>query len=135
MGLVTLESGVNGRLSDGGDPNDPQSPGFDDQSWRAVRLPHDYVIEGTFTNTASVSHGSLPLDTAWYRRTFTTASPGSRQKHLGGLRWRLSQITGVVERALSGYWHSGYASFRHDISRFAIPRRHECPRGLCGPVG
>ncbi len=39
------------------------SMSFDDHTWRTVHLPHDYIVEGTFTSSADTSHGSLPLDT------------------------------------------------------------------------
>jgi len=44
---------------------------FDDASWKMVHLPHDYVVEGTFSPDAAFSHGYLPTPKAWYRRTFT----------------------------------------------------------------
>jgi hypothetical protein len=41
----------------------PQSPvctAFDDSSWRHLNVPHDFVVEGTFTPTADRNHGFLP---------------------------------------------------------------------------
>ena len=43
---------------------------FNDSDWRVVDLPHDYVVEGTPVPTEPYSHGSLPRENAWYRRTF-----------------------------------------------------------------
>ena len=43
---------------------------FDDSTWRVVDLPHDYVVEGQFTQSEPYSQGSLPRENAWYRRTF-----------------------------------------------------------------
>lgn len=43
---------------------------FDDSGWRVVDLPHDYVVEGKPTPEIAPSHGSLPRENAWYRRTF-----------------------------------------------------------------
>lgn len=43
---------------------------FDDSAWRVVDLPHDYVVEGQFTQSEPYSQGSLPRENAWYRRTF-----------------------------------------------------------------
>lgn len=42
---------------------------FNDRSWRTVRLPHDYIVEGDEDPSAEVGHGSLPKFPAWYRRT------------------------------------------------------------------
>ena len=43
---------------------------FSDADWRVVDLPHDYIVEGSFTQAEPYSHGSLPRVNAWYRRTF-----------------------------------------------------------------
>ena len=43
---------------------------FDDSDWRQVNVPHDYIVEGTPTPTEPGSHGSLPRESAWYRKTF-----------------------------------------------------------------
>ena len=43
---------------------------FGDADWRVVDLPHDYIVEGTPTPKEPYSHGSLPRENAWYRRTF-----------------------------------------------------------------
>ncbi len=43
---------------------------FDDSAWRVVDLPHDYVVEGKPVPEIAPSHGSLPRENAWYRRTF-----------------------------------------------------------------
>lgn len=42
---------------------------FDDKSWRAVELPHDFVVEGPVEETANVAQGYRPKGVAWYRRT------------------------------------------------------------------
>jgi beta-galactosidase len=99
----------------------PSSPSFDDSSWRTVQLPHDYLIEGTYTNTANQGHGYLPQTLAWYRQIFTL--PPSVQ----GLSVWLD-FDGVYHDSdmwLNGHylgnWYSGYASFRYDISAYMIP--------------
>lgn len=35
------------------------APGTDDSQWRAVDLPHDFVVEGAFAPDADMLHGSL----------------------------------------------------------------------------
>ena len=99
----------------------PTSTTFDDSAWRTVHLPHDYIVEGTFTNTADTGHGSLPLETAWYRKSFFL--PASAQ---GQSIWL--DFDGIYHNAMVwfngqylGYWHSGYAAFRYDVSQVAIP--------------
>ena len=96
-------------------------PSFDDSSWRTVHLPHDYLIEGTYTNTANEGHGYLPQPTAWYRKTFTLPSSVQGQSvwlDFDGV-YHASQMW--LNGHYLGYWYSGYASFRYDISAYMIP--------------
>lgn len=46
-------------------------PGTDDSSWRLLDLPHDFVVEGDFSQTAPGGQGYLPEGRAWYRRHLT----------------------------------------------------------------
>jgi Glycosyl hydrolases family 2, sugar binding domain/Glycosyl hydrolases family 2 len=63
---------VPGKCSDPGcDPN------TNDANWRVVTLPHDFVVEGNFSQNADKSHGYLPYAKAWYRKHFTLPSSAS----------------------------------------------------------
>ncbi len=89
---------------------------FDDSKWRTVQLPHDYLVEGKFTPTEDVSHGSLPKPTGTYRKTFTP--PNSfRGKSVwidfDGI-YRNSSIYLNGEKL--GDHSSGYIGARFDIS-------------------
>jgi beta-galactosidase len=55
---------------------DAMDPGFDDSNWQTVDIPHDWSIELTPVNSASVEsfNGFLPGGLAWYRKTFTLPS-------------------------------------------------------------
>src|ERR1017187_7458635 len=45
-----------------------EQPQFDDSKWRAVRLPHDWAIEGPVDRRISPHIGALPsFGTGWYR--------------------------------------------------------------------
>jgi beta-galactosidase len=87
--------------------------------WRKVHLPHDYVVEGTFTPNGDTSHGSLPKPTAWYRRQLTIPA-GDCGKSIS------LEFEGVYRDAmvylngrLLGRHESGYTPFRFDISKLA----------------
>jgi beta-galactosidase/beta-glucuronidase len=45
-------------------------PEFADSSWDVVDLPHDFSINGTFTNNGDTHHGYLPRNVSWYRKHF-----------------------------------------------------------------
>jgi beta-galactosidase len=64
--------GIYGEVSLGRLPESAElfSADVDDSQWRAVQLPHDYIVEGDYSSGADTGHGSLPVFPAWYRRTF-----------------------------------------------------------------
>ena len=43
-------------------------PSFDDSNWRVIDVPHDFVVEGSFTRSADQAHGYLPFGVGWYRK-------------------------------------------------------------------
>ena len=59
-----------------GDVPGAQEPTFDDSGWRNLAVPHDWSIEGEFsdTNPAGAGGGALPGGVGWYRKTFTVAA-------------------------------------------------------------
>src|SRR5215472_13792904 len=55
-----------------GDAPGAEALDFQDASWRPVRLPHDWAIEGPFDSKANPHTGALPISgTGWYRKSFT----------------------------------------------------------------
>ncbi|MEI8376151.1 MAG: beta-galactosidase GalA [Planctomycetota bacterium] len=94
----------------------PAAPRYDDSSWSAVHLPHDYVIEGPFEAKGDPSHGSIVPTTGWYRKVFKLPA-GSKGKSL----W--IDFDGVYRDSIVwlngkhlGRHPSGYTSFRYDIT-------------------
>jgi beta-galactosidase len=62
-----------------GDFSEAQKTEFSDSNWKSVDLPHDWSIEGPFTESepSGVSGGYLPTGIGWYRKRFQL--PGSFQ--------------------------------------------------------
>ena len=58
-----------------GDVTGGEGVALNDTSWRALDLPHDWSIEGEFSdrNPAGAGGGALPGGVGWYRKTFTMA--------------------------------------------------------------
>ena len=56
-----------------GDIANAQDTGLDDAQWRQLDLPHDWSIEGEFSENApsGTGGGALPGGLGWYRKTFT----------------------------------------------------------------
>lgn len=44
---------------------------FNDADWRNIDLPHDFSIEGPFSDAYASGTGYLPGGIGWYRKTFT----------------------------------------------------------------
>lgn len=101
-------------------PDEAAQPGFDDSGWRALDLPHDWSIEGEFSegNPASPGGGALPGGIGWYRKTFNVSTADKD---------RLTYISfdGVYRN--SEVWINGnhlgkrpygYSSFRYDLTPY-----------------
>lgn len=92
---------------------------YDDKAWRLLDLPHDFVVEGPFEESANVAQGYRPKGVAWYRRTLTL-DPADQGKHLE------IQFDGIAVNAtvwvngnvVAHNW-SGYSSLYIDITAFA----------------
>ena len=56
-----------------GDVPNGQDTGLNDSQWRQLDLPHDWSIEGEFSENApsGTGGGALPGGIGWYRKTFT----------------------------------------------------------------
>jgi beta-galactosidase len=54
------------------DANGAEQPQFNDSAWRKLNLPHDWSIEGPFseTNKTGGAGGFLPSGVGWYRKDF-----------------------------------------------------------------
>jgi beta-galactosidase len=92
---------------------------FDDRSWTQVSVPHDFVVEQPFDQTADRNHGYHPVGVGWYRKEFTIPA-SDRGKTLwlefeGVYRNSTVWLNGQV----LGHHASGYTSFYYDISQAA----------------
>jgi beta-galactosidase len=52
-----------------GDASGAQEPAFADTSWRAIDVPHDWSVEGPYSQQET-AQGSLPTGIGWYRKRF-----------------------------------------------------------------
>ncbi|MBN2165920.1 MAG: DUF4982 domain-containing protein [Marinilabiliaceae bacterium] len=55
-----------------GDDSLAMNYNYDDSNWRKLNLPHDWSIEGEFSNDnpSKTDGGALPTGIGWYRKTF-----------------------------------------------------------------
>ncbi|MEP6929646.1 MAG: beta-galactosidase GalA [Flavobacterium sp.] len=112
-------------LSKTGFGHGPAAPGFDDRAWRKLDLPHDWVVEQSFSEKASFSHG------------FKTAGKGFPEKSIGWYRKKISIPQSDLGRVISlkfdgvfrnskvwfnghflGTEESGYNGFEYDVTAY-----------------
>ena len=98
-----------------GDSPGAQQPEFPDSAWRTVDLPHDWSIEGPFSEQEK-AQGSLPTGIGWYRKRFRL--PESYKD-----RTVLIEFDGIYQNSevwINGQYLGkrpyGYIAFSYDLS-------------------
>jgi len=97
-------------------------PGFDDNGWRKLNLPHDWAIEGPFKQEYPGETGKLKWwGPVWYRKHFTLPeADGSKQIYLD-VDGAMSYASVWVNGQFAGGWPYGYASWRVDMTPYVKP--------------
>ncbi|HEY3222139.1 MAG TPA: glycoside hydrolase family 2 TIM barrel-domain containing protein, partial [Gemmatimonadales bacterium] len=103
-----------------GDVSGAQEVTFVDSGWRTLDVPHDWSIEGAFsdTNRAGVAGGALPGGVGWYRKTFTVAAVDSGQPvfiEFDGV-YRNSEVW--INGHYLGKRPYGYSSFEYELTPY-----------------
>ena len=112
---IRLDTGWSFHL---GDVDQARNPDFDHSSWRKVSIPHDWSIEGEFSEKLASCTAYLPGGIGWYRTSITV--PDS---------WKGKSITlefdGVYNNSevwINGHylgWRpNGYISFYYPITPY-----------------
>ena len=103
-----------------GDIQNGQGTNLDDSQWRTLDLPHDWSIEGTFSNEnpATPGGGALPGGIGWYRKTFTL--PRSEKGRCAFIDfdgvYRNSEVW--INGQVLGKRPYGYSSFRYELTPY-----------------
>ena len=103
-----------------GDDPEAMKPSFDDAGWKVLELPHDWSIEGEFseTNPATPGGGALPGGVGWYRKKFTLSEQDSGKLFFidfDGI-YRNSKVW--INGHLLGERPYGYISFRYELTPY-----------------
>lgn len=96
---------------------------FDDQSWDAVNLPHDWAIAGPFqegeTPEVSGGMGRLPINgVAWYRKKLDIPESDSEKSIFLDIDGAMSYAMVWLNGTLIGGWPYGYNSWRLDLTPY-----------------
>ncbi len=103
-----------------GDIKNGEKASLNDAGWRLLNLPHDWSIEGKFSqdNPATPEGGALPGGIGWYRKTFTV--PASSKNKLVYI-----DFDGVYQKSdvwinghHLGFRPNGYISFRYELTPY-----------------
>lgn len=103
-----------------GDISLAREPSFDDSKWRELSLPHDWSIEGEFSekNPATPAGGALPGGVGWYRKTFSICEKEKTKNFFidfDGV-YRNSEVW--INGHYLGERPYGYSSFRYNLTPF-----------------
>jgi beta-galactosidase len=105
-----------------GDAPGAKQPEFSDSAWRAVDLPHDWSIEGPFSEQEK-AQGSLPTGLGWYRKHFRL--PDSHNGRVVTVEfdgvYRNSEVW--INGQYLGKRPYGYVPFSYDLTPHLISGR------------
>lgn len=101
-----------------GDAPGAEQPGFADAGWRTLDLPHDWSIEGPFTQdaAASGSGGYAPTGIGWYRKRFHLPAAYSGRKIRIGFDGVYQNSEVWINGRYLGKRPFGYISFSYDLT-------------------
>ena len=91
---------------------------LNDKTWRTLDLPHDWSIEGPFSEEWASGTGYLPTGVGWYRKTFELAADQHNKTiylYFDGI-YKNSEVW--INEQYLGKRPNGYASFYYDITRY-----------------
>jgi beta-galactosidase len=103
-----------------GDSPGAEAVAFDDSPWHILNLPHDWSIEGPYseTNSSGGGGGYLLTGVGWYRKEFTMPESSRGRK-------AVVEFDGVYRNSdvwlnghHLGHWPYGYSSFHYDLTPF-----------------
>lgn len=92
---------------------------YNDKSWRTLKLPHDWAIEGPFAEEFGPRSGGLPIyGTGWYRKYFSMPSTAKGKQVLVHFDGAMNNAEVWVNGKKAGGRPYGYSSFALDIAPF-----------------
>ncbi len=102
-----------------GDHPEARFPETDDSSWRSLRLPHDYAIEGEFRPDYESRTGHLPVvGTSWYRKRFSLPETQKGKRFSILFDGAMSNSEVWINGHFLGTRPSGYICFEYELTRY-----------------
>ncbi|GAA4493812.1 hypothetical protein GCM10023172_02870 [Hymenobacter ginsengisoli] len=105
-----------------GDAPGAERPAADDHAWRTLSLPHDWSIEGPFSEEWASATGYLPGGVGWYRKTFALPAGYQGKKvfiYFDGV-YKNSEVW--LNGHFLGKRPSGFASFQYELTPYLVAK-------------
>jgi beta-galactosidase len=94
-------------------------PGFDDNTWRQLNLPHDFGVEGPFDQALPGETGKLPwFGIAWYRKHFDVPAEDAGKRIGLEVDGAMAYACVWINGHCVGGWPYGYASWQVDLTPY-----------------
>lgn len=109
-----------GPMPDGSQKEEPEqleSPNYEDAQWRNLDVPHDWGIEGPFRSDLPNQTGKLPwAGIGWYRKSFQSLASDEGKRIFIDFDGAMSDSKVWLNGELVGGWPYGYSSFRLELT-------------------
>jgi len=103
------------------EPENLQLPAVNDNSWRTLDLPHDWAIEGPFSDTLENNTGLLPWKgIGWYRKHFVISEIDKDKRIYVTFDGAMANAKIWLNGRYVGEWPYGYTSFQLDLTPYII---------------
>ncbi len=103
------------------EPENLQLPSVNDNNWRSLDLPHDWAIEGPFSDTLENNTGLLPWKgIGWYRKHFNISDNDKGKRIYVDFDGAMANAKVWLNGKYVGEWPYGYTSFRLDLTPYII---------------
>ena len=105
-----------------GDVPEASAPDYDDSDWRLLRLPHDWAIEGDFSqdNPSGTGGGALPGGVGWYRKSFHVDRNSEDHYLRIDFDGAYMNATVYINGHELGTRPYGYISFSYDLTPYIV---------------
>jgi len=103
------------------EPENLQLPSVNDSNWRSVDLPHDWGIEGPFSDTLENNTGLLEWKgIGWYRKHFIVSDNDKEKRIYVSFDGAMANTKIWLNGKYVGEWPYGYTSFQMDLTPYII---------------
>ena len=101
-----------------GDEPEAAAPDFKDEDWRLLDLPHDWAVEGDFSenNPSGTGGGALPGGVGWYRKSFVAEKSDADKMFRIVFDGVYMNSDVYLNGTLLGHRPYGYITFSYDLT-------------------